>query len=144
MTTAYRIPDNECTCVAPGTPPAQTRPISRLKVRSFITSLSNGAAIRMNVPVLIKGIAFDGGSGIKTVEVSDDGGRAWQEASLGKNLGRYSFREWTLPLTPRERGAMELRVRATSAGGATLQGESTWNPAGYALNVIESIHVTVV
>jgi sulfite dehydrogenase (cytochrome) subunit A len=144
MTTAYRIPDNECTCVAPGTLPAQTRPISRLKVRSFITSLSNNAAIRMNVPVLLKGIAFDGGSGIKTVEVSDDGGRVWREAALGKNLGRYSFREWTLPLTPGERGAMELRVRATSVGGATQPSEATWNPAGYARNVIESLRVTVI
>ena len=31
MTTAYRIPDNDCACVEPGTKPAATRPIGRLR-----------------------------------------------------------------------------------------------------------------
>ena len=39
MASAYRIPDNECACVEPGTTPAATRPIGRFTVRSFITSL---------------------------------------------------------------------------------------------------------
>ncbi len=144
MTTAYRIPDNECGCVAPGTAPPQTRPISSLKVRSFITSLANNAVVRVNAPLLLKGIAFDGGSGIKTVEVSNDGGLGWREATLGKDLGRYSFREWTMPLTPMERGAMQLRVRATSVGGATQPSDATWNPGGYARNAIESLRLMVV
>ena len=144
MTTGYRVPDNDCNCVAPGTAPAKTRPISRLKVRSLITSLSMNAVVKINRPMLLKGIAFDGGSGIRTVEVSEDGGRAWREAALGKDLGRYSFREWTLPFTPAQPGAVELRVRATSASGETQPADATWNPAGYSRNVIESLRIMVV
>ncbi len=144
MTTAYRVPDNECTCVAPGTVPSATRPISSLKIRSFITSLAHQAVLTAGRGTLIKGIAFDGGAGIRKVELSDDGGRSWREAGLGRNLGRYSFREWTLPITPRLRGPMELRVRATGNRGETQPNDATWNPGGYARNVIESVKVMVV
>ena len=143
MTTAYRVPDNECTCVAPGTSPTSTRPISRLKVRSFITSLSNNAIMRMGHATLVKGIAFDGGAGIRKVELSDDGGRRWREARLAESLGKYSFRQWSLSITPRERGPLELRVRATSNQGEIQPEQAGWNPGGYARNVIESLKVVV-
>jgi DMSO/TMAO reductase YedYZ molybdopterin-dependent catalytic subunit len=144
MTTAYRLPDNECNCVVPGGVPAATKPISRLKVRSFITSLSNDAVVKRKSRVLLKGIAFDGGSGIKTVELSDDGGRRWREATLGQNHGRYSFREWTMPLIPSDPGPMELRVRATTMSGETQPSQAGWNPGGYARNGIESLRLVVV
>lgn len=143
MTTAYRLPDNECNCVAPGTVPGKTTPISRLKVRSFITSLADNAVLRRGHRILVKGIAFDGGAGIKKVELSQDGGRRWRTTTLGKNLGRYSFREWYLPLIPEHRGPLELRVRATTLSGETQPSEATWNPGGYARNVVESLKVMV-
>ena len=37
-------------------------------------------------------------------------------AKLGKDLGKYSFREWTLPVTLAA-GAHVLKVRATSNDG---------------------------
>jgi sulfite dehydrogenase (cytochrome) subunit A len=143
MTTGYRLPDNDCSCVSPGTSPSKTTPIQNLKVRSFITSVTNGSVLPLRRATLIKGIAFDGGAGIKKVEVSDDGGSNWRESTLGKNLGRYSFRQWTLPIIPHQRGPMQLRVRATSASGETQPGEASWNPSGYARNVIESIDLAV-
>jgi sulfite dehydrogenase len=143
MTTAYRVPDNGCNCVAPGAAPGKTTPISRLKVRSFITSLANNAVLHVKHRTLIKGIAFDGGAGIQKVELSDDGGVKWREAALGPNLGKYSFREWSVPITPLLRGPLELRARATSLSGETQPSEATWNPAGYARNVIESLKVAV-
>ena len=141
MTTAYRVPDNECGCVPPGTKPDKTVPISKLKVRSFVTSLANKSVIKAGHETTIKGIAFDGGAGIKKVEVSTDGGRQWREAVLGNDLGRYSFREWSMPFTPARKGAFELNVRATTNAGETQPKESTWNPAGYARNVIESMKI---
>lgn len=144
MTTAYRVPDNECACVAPGTAPTATRPILKLKLRSFVTSLIDDAVVKVGRRLLVKGIAFDGGSGIKKVELSEDGGAHWREASLGPNLGRYSFREWSLPITPARPGPFELRVRATAASGETQPNEATWNPGGYARNVIESTRIIAV
>jgi DMSO/TMAO reductase YedYZ molybdopterin-dependent catalytic subunit len=141
MTTAYRLPDNDCHCVPPGTTAPATTPISRLKVRSFVTSLADNAVVRVGHTTVVRGIAFDGGTGIRTVELSEDGGRRWRASSLGKNFGKYSFREWSLPVTPTLRGPFELRVRATAVSGEIQPETATWNPAGYARNVIESLAV---
>jgi sulfite dehydrogenase len=141
MKTAYRIPDNDCNCVEPGTAPKATIPINRFKVRSFVTSVADGAKLKAGAKITLKGIAFDGGKGIKNVAVSTDGGKTWAQARLGKNLGRYSFREWQMPVTLAA-GAHELKVRATSNAGETQPMEPLWNGAGYLRNVVETVRVT--
>jgi sulfite dehydrogenase (cytochrome) subunit A len=140
MKTAYRIPDNECNCVEPGTAPKATIPINRLPVRSFITNVTDGANLKVG-PTTLKGIAFDGGKGIKDVAVSTDGGKTWQSAQLGKELSKYSFREWNLPVKL-PAGAYELKVRATSNDGKTQPMDALWNPAGYLRNVVETVRIT--
>jgi DMSO/TMAO reductase YedYZ molybdopterin-dependent catalytic subunit len=141
MKTAYRIPDNACACVEPGTTPTATVPINRLNVRSFITNVTEGAQLRRGGKIL-KGIAFDGGTGVKNVEVSIDGGKTWKSARLGRNYGKYSFREWKVPVKLTA-GPHELKVRATSDGGQVQPSDATWNPAGYMRNVAETVRVSV-
>jgi sulfite dehydrogenase len=141
MKGAYRIPDNDCNCTEPGTPPKTTIPIGRLTVRSFITSVGDGAKVAAGQPITLKGIAFDGGTGIKEVAVSTDDGKSWTPAKLGQDLGKYSFREWQLPVTLTA-GPHELKVRATNNGGQTQPMKPLWNPAGYLRNVVETTHVT--
>ncbi|MDQ2803059.1 MAG: molybdopterin-dependent oxidoreductase [Pseudomonadota bacterium] len=140
MATAYRIPDNDCACVPPGTTPAKTRPIGRYDVRSFVTSLEDGARVPAQKGIGLRGIAFDGGSGIRRVEVSTDGGATWAEAALGEDLGRYSFRPWFLPVRL-ARGSHAVRVRATAVSGETQPLKPRWNPAGYMRNVVETVTV---
>lgn len=142
MKTAYRIPDNETASVEPGTAPIKTRPIGRYNVRSFITSLADGARVQKGKSVAVKGIAFDGGKGIRSVQFSSDGGKTWKNATLGKDLGPYSFREWRIAFTPEHAGAYELKVRATNNAGQTQPMEALWNPAGYMRNVVETVRVT--
>jgi len=141
MKGAYRIPDNDCNCTDPGTPPKTTIPIGRLTVRSFITSVGDGAKVAAGQPITLKGIAFDGGTGIKEVAVSTDDGKSWTPAKLGQDLGKYSFREWQLPVTLAA-GKHEIKVRATSNGGQTQPMKPLWNPAGYLRNVVETVTVT--
>ena len=143
MSTAYRVPDNDCHCVEPGTAPAKTVPISHLDVRSFITNLSTGAKLPAGRPALLRGIAFDGGAGIAKVEISSDGGTAWTEANLGPDLGRCAFRPWTTRLRL-PAGAYGLKVRATSRSGETQPAEPRWNSAGYMRNVIETVWVEAI
>lgn len=143
MKTAYRIPDNDCRCVEPGTKPDKTVPISRFNVRSFLTSHQDGAKVSAGQTTELRGIAFSGGDPIKRVLVSPDNGRSWQEAKLGKDLGRYSFREWKLGLTLAS-GRHALRVRAETAGGETQPMEPRWQPAGYMRNVVETINLEAV
>lgn len=143
MAKGYRVPDNDCLCIAPGTTAAQTKPISKMPVRSFITSVKQGDVLPLNTPVVLKGIAFDGGDGINTVQLSVDGGKSWREAQLGQDLGRFSFREWTLPVTFAHKGATQLMVRATNRAGEMQPLRADWNPGGYRRHVVETSHVTV-
>jgi sulfite dehydrogenase (cytochrome) subunit A len=141
MKTAYRIPDTPCGCVEPGTAPKATIPINRFTVRSFITNVADDAHVKAGKTITLRGIAFDGGKGIKEVAVSTDSGRSWTPALLGRDLGKYSFREWKLPvkLVP---GILDLKVRATSNADETQPMEPRWNPAGYLRNVVETVRVT--
>ena len=141
MKPAYRIPDNDCACIDPGTTPAATRPIGRFTVRSFITSVQNGARVRAGQQTAVRGIAFDGGQGVREVAYSTDGGQTWREARLGQDLGRYSFREFTFAFVP-EAGSHDLRVRAWNRSGQSQPMEALWQPAGYMRNVVESVKVT--
>jgi sulfite dehydrogenase len=141
MKSAYRIPDTPCNCVEPGTAPKATIPINRFTVRSFFTNVSDDGKLKARKTTKLKGIAFDGGKGIKEVAVSTDNGETWTLAKLGKDLGKYSFREWTLPvkLVP---GFYDLRVRATNNADDTQPLAPRWNPAGYLRNVVETVRVT--
>ena len=143
MTTAYRVPDNDCMCVAPGTTAAKTRPISTLPVRSFLTSVAAGGVLPSGRTVELKGIAFDSGTGLKAVEVSLDGGKTWKDASLGKDLGRFSFREWRLPVSFARKGSAVVMVRASNTSGEVQPLTADWNPAGYRRHVVESYPVTI-
>jgi len=143
MKKAYRLPDNECACVEPGATPASTRPISRYNVRSFITNFRDGQQLPADETVEARGIAFDGGYGISDVLLSTDGGASWSGARLGEDLGKYSFRRWSLGLTLPS-GEHELLVRAINREGQSQPMTPVWNPAGYMRNVVEKVRVQAV
>src|ERR1043166_7049415 len=109
MNPAYLIPDNAGPGVEPGTTPAKTKPIARYNVRSFITSLTNGDKVRAGRDLTVRGIAFDGGYGLSEILFSEDGGKTWREGQFGRDLGKYSFREWTIAFRPQRAGAYELK-----------------------------------
>ena len=141
MKPSYRIPDNACGCVEPGTAPARTVPITRMPVRSFLVVPEAGTRVRVGESVTLRGIAFDSGYGIREVLVSDDRGANWQRASLGADRGRYSFREWSAAWTPRAAGTHRLMVRAVNVIGESQSDVPLWNPSGYLRNVIEHVDV---
>jgi len=143
MSTAYRIPATVGNCIEPGTAPKSTIPIQQFRIRSFLTSVLDGGQIPAGRETLLKGIAFDSGQGLTEVLVSTDGGNAWLPAHLGKDLGRYSFREWTYAWTPPNAGAFHLKCRAFNRLGETQPMEPLWNPAGYLRNNVETTRVTV-
>ncbi len=140
MESAYRVPDNDCHCVPAGAPAGKTVPIGRLNVRSFITNLTDGAKVAAGRPTLVRGIAFDGGSGIKEVKFSADDGKTWTGVELGPDLGRHSFRTWSarVVLPP---GPSRLKAQATNHNGETQPMEQRWNPSGYMRNVVETVQV---
>lgn len=140
----YRVPDNDCECVPPGAKPDRLKPIGRFKVRSFLTSLTDGATLSIDREVVLRGIAFDGGHGIQRVAVSTDGGWTWMETRLGQDLGKFSFREWTMAFKPARKGPLDIKVRAENGAGEIQPLQATWNPAGYQRHVVETTRVLVV
>ncbi len=144
MSTAYRLPRGRFK-----TPTFQSQlyapnePITTMVVNSMITSLRNGQQLPRGKPIEVKGIAFDGGSGVERVEISLDGA-SWQRANLGRDLGRYSFREFSHTLHAREGGALVVMARATAKSGETQVEQLIHNPAGYHHNVIQRLYLEVV
>jgi len=140
---AYRIPDNDCGCVAPGTAPKKTTPITRMTTRSLIVDPADNADLVLNKPVEIMGIAFSGGHSIQDVMVSVDGGRSWDEARLGEDKGKYAWRQWSYQWRPAKPGKYTLMARTTDMIGGSQPYEGLWNPAGYLWNKIEKTEVVV-
>src|SRR6185312_3806318 len=145
MKSAYRIPDNPCACVEPepGTAPKKTVPINRFTIRSFVTSVADGARVPAGREFEVRGFAFDGGFGIREVALSIGGGKSWVDTTLDADLGKYSFRGFRTRVWLRE-GEHVLMSRAVNAIGQTQPRSASWNPAGYLRNIVESTRVTAV
>lgn len=145
MSTAYRLPRAKFkTPSFKSQVTSANEPITTMLVNSLITSLRSGQQIAHGTPIEVKGIAWDSGAGIDRVEVSIDFGASWQRAKLGRDLGRFSFREFTLAIPTREPGSIVVMARATSRSGETQAERLTHNPAGYHHNVIQRLYVEVV
>ena len=144
MKAAYRIPLGRFPLVARFTSQetAVNTPITEIVVNSLITNPVDGANVRMG-PISVGDIAWDGGYGINTVEVSSDGGRTWTAATLGEDLGRFAFRTFSYTLSPKARGKQTVMARATNKIGQTQTSELIHNPAGYHHNVVHSVTFNV-
>ncbi len=138
MKKAYRIPKNEDASETPAELAKDTVPISKMNVRSLFAKPLGGATLMTGQPCAVEGVAFDGGSGIARVELSTDGGVTFQDATLGRDLGKYAWRRWTASFSPTHRGTITLVARATSVAGETQRATPRWNRAGYMKNDYES------
>jgi DMSO/TMAO reductase YedYZ molybdopterin-dependent catalytic subunit len=117
----------------------QTSPITTIRVNSLVVDPTPGAALPAGRPSTIRGIAWDGGSGIRRVGVSTDGGKSWRDATLGPDLGPYAFRTWSFKATPAAGSTLRLAVRAEARDGATQPDVLVPNPAGYHHNIVQRV-----
>ena len=140
MKTAYRVPDTPRGDTTPEDTKAgqvKTVPIARMPVRSFIVSPDGATKIPAGMTVTLRGIAFSGQGRVTRVEISDDGGKAWNVAKLGEDHGPYSFRTWEASWKPASPGRYMVAVRATDEKNNVQPDEPVWNPGGYLWNRIE-------
>src|SRR5262249_53871680 len=77
MAKGYRIPTTPNAVEEPGKLAEVTVPINRMNVRSFFVVPEPEARLARGQTHRLEGIAFDGGDGIRRVEVSTDGGGGW-------------------------------------------------------------------
>ncbi len=137
MKTAYKIPDTPGADMKPGQTGVPMVPISKMVPRSFLTNRQSGDQVAAGAPLLVRGIAFGGDCGVERVDVSTDGGKTWLPTELGKDEGKYGFRQWQANLSP-EPGKFSVMVRCTNENDLAQPGTANWNPGGYMRNVIES------
>ena len=139
MKPAYRIPVGEFPVVARflTQEDATSTPITEIVVNSLITSHRDGAKVKRG-KVTVSGLAWDGGYGIRTVDVSTDGGKTWVSAKLGQDHGRFAFRPWSFELNAKH-GKNTVMVNATNRIGQTQTAKLLFNGAGYHNNVMQSI-----
>ncbi len=142
MAKAYRIPKGKFATVDRfmTQETAENTPITEIVVNSLITNVTDGQKVKAGAPMVVKGMAWDAGYGIRTVDVTVDGGRTWQAAELGPDSGRYSFRPWQFVFKP-VRGRYTVSARASNGLGATQVDQLIFNPAGYNNNVVQRLGV---
>ncbi|HKT19873.1 MAG TPA: molybdopterin-dependent oxidoreductase [Stellaceae bacterium] len=146
MKSAYRIPtgkfpvvDRFLTQELPG-----STPITEMVVNSLIVTPGGPVKEKLGKAVELRGIAWDGGYGITRVEISSDGGATWQDAALGKDLGRFAFRPWSYRFAPKKKGRYAILARASNKAGQTQADSLIFNPAGYHNNVPRPLSVAIV
>lgn len=147
MDVAYRVPDNECECETHDKPAPKTKPITKMNVKSVIGYPTRDSVVSHKSHVVIRGVAFDDGHGIKEVLVSTDAGKTWNQAILddGK-LGRYAYRSFRFPFKPNTLGKLTIMTKAINNIGEEqpFAKDIKWNHGGYKYNGIDEVTVEVV
>lgn len=118
-----------------------TTPVSTMRVKSIVSSPSDGATIGREATV--RGWAWSGDGAIARVEVAVDGGTPWRDATLGTASSQYAWTPWEYHVTFPRRGRFVLRVRATDSAGHTQPDAIVWNRLGYGNNAVRHTIVLV-
>jgi len=147
MDVAYRVPDNECECETEEKRAPKTKPITKMNVKSVIGYPTRDSVVNLKSHVVVRGVAFDDGHGIKEVLISTDAGKTWNQAILddGK-LGRYAYRAFRFAWKPETLGKVTIMAKAINNIGEEqpFAKDIKWNHGGYKYNGIDEVTVEVV
>ena len=116
-----------------------------MNVKSVIGYPENGDKIYHNSHVVVRGVAWDDGHGIKTVKVSVDGGQTWEDAII-KKAGRYAYQAFRFAFKPTAYGKVKIMTKAIDNLGneQPLAKNVLWNHGGYKYNGIDEVTVEVI
>jgi sulfite oxidase len=140
METAYRYP---LTAGVPGVAfkAEEMSPVTELFVKSNITTAVKKA--KVGHVYEIRGFAFSGSPDMAKVEMTDDDGATWAEATLDPRHDPYAWRLWSHRWTPSRPGAVRLGARATDSRGSVQPRDAAWNQSGYLHNSWHFVDVDV-
>jgi DMSO/TMAO reductase YedYZ molybdopterin-dependent catalytic subunit len=144
MQKAYRVPAGMFPVELPFTSQDDqaTWPITEIVVNAVIAGPLDGDRVS-RAGFTVQGVAWDRGHGIRRVEVSLDDGKTWRDALLGRDLGRFAFRPFSLETGGLSPGPCVISARAISNNGETQAAALKFNPAGYHNNVPQRVTVTI-
>jgi len=147
MDHAYRIPDNDCECETPENLAQKTKPIEEMNINSLIGYPVTGTKVKRDADLVVRGVAFDGGHGIKRVQISVDGGKLWNEAKLDDGTqGKYAYRAFSYTFKPTQNSKVSILCKASNKKGEEqpFAQDIQWNHGGYKYNGIDEVTVEVV
>ena len=88
-----------------------------IKTMSKIVTPAHGSSHPLG-PLAVSGVAFSGGRGIATVELSIDGERTWSPVDrLSEPLSPFTWVNWDATVEPPRQGPLVLSVRAVDGQG---------------------------
>jgi len=90
----------------------------------------------------IAGRAWAGRLGITRVEVSDDGGKTWSDASLEEPVSEHAWRGWSWRWEAKP-GRRTLCVRAWDSEGNAQPVDQSWTYQGMGNNMVQRVDVIV-
>jgi hypothetical protein len=145
VSTAYRIPKGKFALVDRflSQESETSTPITEMVVASLVTNLRGGERFKVGQRIEVRGIAWDGGYGMHSVDVSTDGGASWRRAELGRDLGRFSWRQFTYAFKAERKGVHTVMAKATNRIGGSQAFDLVFNPAGYHNNVVQKLDLHV-
>ncbi len=146
MDKGYRIADNKTEGETPKHLAKKTKPITTMDVKSIIGYPEENMKVYHNSELVVRGVAFDDGTGIDKVMVSTDEGKTWDEALLKQENGRYSFTEFRFGFKPTKYGTVKIMAKAINRLGVAQRfaKDIPWNRGGYKYNGIDVVTVKVV
>lgn len=124
--------------------PENFEPIYEFVLASAICSPMAGATLSAG-KVQVSGYAVppgESGVGIKSVQVSGDGGATWTDAELIGPDAQYTWRLWKATLTLAA-GTPTLIARAIDTRGQVQPEKAPWNFKGYMYNGWHRVPITV-
>lgn len=123
------------------------RPVDMMRVRSLmippgVPDFLTRVRVVPAGSVEVFGRAWSGNGAITKVEFSDDGGAAWQAATLGPPPGPHQWQSWFRVWTA-EPGEHVLSCRAFDATGAVQPTDQFWTARGMGNNAVHRVPVIV-
>jgi sulfite oxidase len=117
---------------------ADGSPVDLMRVKSLITAPLDGESVKVG-PTRVTGVAWTGTGTVARVEISSDGGRAWQPARFTGEPRPGTWRLWEADAAIGSAGEQRVRARATDTAGHTQPEHAAPNPAGYGNNSIHEV-----
>ena len=95
---------------------------------AVVKTMSKATTVKRTHPlgeIPVGGVAYAGDRGIKEVEYSVDGGKAWQKAEVKPPLGQFTWVLWASVWTPTAPGEYTVKVRGKDGGGVLQMAKET-------------------
>jgi DMSO/TMAO reductase YedYZ molybdopterin-dependent catalytic subunit len=119
-------------------------PITEMQVKASIARPAVGDVVPRNSVQRIVGAAWAGETGVKSVDVSTDGGKTWAAAKLIDREAPMAWRLWEFAWsTPTNGGRTNLMARATDTRGQTQPMERDGDRRTYVINHVVPVEVEV-